>query len=249
MEAIFKSALIIFTDGACSGNPGPGGWGSVIVDPKGEVREMGGHEPTTTNNKMELQAVISALHEVRSHKKEVFVYTDSVYVIRGITQWIWGWKKRGWTNAEGGEVANREHWQELDQLVRARGTEGKIQWKFSRGHIGTPGNERCDEIAVLFSKKKWVDLYRGPLLGYGIAIMDLPEDEGLPEMKPKEAKAAAYSYLSLLGGSVGRHKDWASCERRVKGQSGAKFKKALSAEDEKKILADWGMASATIKDY
>ena len=120
-----------------------------------------------------------------------------------------------------------------------RKAESKINWLYSRGHCGTPGNERCDEIAVAFSQKKWIELYRGPLLKYPIAIHDLPEDTGLPEMRPKQEKKKAYSYLSVVSGVVCRHWDWASCERRVKGKSGAKFKKAMSSSDEIKILEDW----------
>jgi ribonuclease HI len=121
--------------------------------------------------------------------------------------------------------------------------------KYSRGHVGTPGNERCDEIAVCFSQKKWVELYEGKLLSYSVPIYDVPDDCELPEMRPKEAKKVAYSYLSVVGGSVCRHKDWASCERRVKGQSGAKFKKAMSAEAEPEILKEWGLSpKVEIKD-
>jgi ribonuclease HI len=237
--------LVIFTDGACSGNPGPGGWGAVIAWPEGKIKEIGGGQPATTNNQMELLAGIEALREVAAYSGPIDFYTDSTYVIRGITQWIWGWKKRGWKNAEGQDVLNRDYWMELGRLVASRGSVGKINWKYSRGHVGTPGNERCDEIAVSFSKRRWIDLYEGSLLQYPIAIYDFPENSELPEMRPKEVKKAAYSYLSVLGGVVVRHRDWASCERRVKGQSGAKFKKALSADDEGQILKAWGLAAGT----
>jgi ribonuclease HI len=232
--------ILIFTDGACSGNPGPGGWAAVVAFPGGEIKELGGGKDQTTNNEMELLAVLKALQEIRSRPEAVTVYSDSTYVIRGITQWIWGWRKKGWKNAEGEDVSHRALWEELARVVSARKAEAQIQWKYSRGHRGTPGNERCDEIAVAFSQKKWISLYRGSLLQYPIAIYDLPADEPLPEMKPKQEKKPAYCYLSLLGGVVERHADWASCERRVKGQSGAKFKKAMSPEDEKEILKSWG---------
>lgn len=245
IEAQWKNSILIFTDGACSGNPGPGGWAAVIAFPEGEVRELGGPKDQTTNNEMELSAAIRALKSITSREEPVTLYTDSTYVIRGITQWIWGWKKNAWKNAEGEDVRNREHWEELSRLVSARKGESKVEWKYSRGHIGTPGNERCDEIAVAFSQKKWIDLYEGPLLQYPIAIYDVPEDSTLPEMKPKQEKKAAYSYLSLLGGSVCRHRDWGSCERRVKGQSGAKFKKAMSPAEEKEILQSWGLSPST----
>jgi ribonuclease HI len=245
----FKNSILVFTDGACSGNPGPGGWGAVITWPEGRVRELGGGEAATTNNQMELTATIEALRCIQKDSGEVYFYTDSTYVIRGITQWIWGWKKRGWKNAEGQDVLNQEHWKELSRLVGARGAGNKIHWKYSRGHVGTPGNERCDEIAVSFSKKKWVELYDGSLLKYSVPIFDVPDSGELPEMRPREEKKAAFSYLSYLGGIVYRHRDWGSCERRVKGQSGAKFKKAMSASDEAEILKAWGLpSSADIKE-
>lgn len=239
-------SILIYTDGACSGNPGPGGWGCVIATPEGQVKELGGSKDATTNNEMELMATIRALQYVRDMHISVHFYTDSTYVIRGITQWIWGWKRKGWKTAEGNDVANKEHWQSLLALTSARGTKAPIAWKYSRGHVGTPGNERCDEIAVRFSKHQWADLFEGSLLQYPIAIYDVPPDCELPEMRPKEVKVPAYSYLSYLSGEVYRHRDWASCERRVKGKSGAKFKKAMSAADESEILKTWGLSTSTV---
>jgi ribonuclease HI len=240
----FKS-ILIFTDGACTGNPGPGGWGAILVFPDGLVREFGGKEEATTNNRMELKATIQALSRLKTPVQEpVILYTDSTYVIRGITQWIWGWRSRGWKNAEGADVLNRDLWEELSRQV-SRLKPQTIEWKYVRGHTGVPGNERCDEIAVGFATGKWVELYDGPLLQYGVAIHDLPEDQELPPMRQKTAKAAAHSYLSYYGGKVARHRDWASCERRVKGRSGAKFKKAQSAADEAAILKSWGLDTKT----
>ncbi|MGZ3697379.1 MAG: ribonuclease H family protein, partial [Bdellovibrionota bacterium] len=190
-------AILIFADGASSGNPGPGGWGAVVVHPTGEVVELGGGDAPTTNNKMELMAVIRGLAEVERDAGPVEVYTDSTYVIRGITQWIWGWRKRGWKTAEGGDVLNVELWKTLSALVAKRGKENPIDWKYVRGHTGVPGNERVDEIATGYSKGPRPRLYRGPLLGYSVAIHDIPENTELPEMRPREAaKPSAYSYLS-----------------------------------------------------
>jgi ribonuclease HI len=168
------------------------------------------------------------------------MYTDSTYVIRGITQWIWAWRSRGWKTAEGKEVSNRDLWELLSrEILRLKPTP--VEWKYVRGHTGVPGNERCDEIAVAFATGKHVNLYRGSLLQYSVAIHDLPEDQGLPEMRPKEKKVAAHSYLSYQGGVVMRHATWPECERRVKGQSAAKFKKAMSEKDEAEILKGWGL--------
>lgn len=240
MKVDFKST-IIFTDGACTGNPGPGGWAAIITTPDGLVRELGGKNPVTTNNRMEMMGALQALRALPApYPYPVVLYTDSTYVIRGITQWIWGWRSRGWKNAEGKEVSNRDLWEEMSrELQRLKPTV--IDWKYVRGHTGVPGNERCDEIAVAFSTGKWVDLYEGPLLQYEVAIHDLPEDQPLPEMRPREKKAPAHSYLSYFGGVVMRHPNWADCERRVKGQSGAKFKKAMSEQDETEILKSWSL--------
>jgi ribonuclease HI len=195
---------------------------------------------------MELAAAIRALDYIQKESGGVTFFTDSTYVIRGITQWIWGWRKNNWKNGEGNPVLNQDLWEALFQLVMGRKGDDKIEWKYSRGHVGTPGNERCDEIAVAFSQKKYISLYEGSLLQYSIAIYDLPEDSSLPEMRPKQEKKQAYSYLSLLNGEVCRHQDWASCERRVKGRSGAKFKKAMSAAEEPQILKDWGLGAGTV---
>lgn len=245
MQPANFDSILIFTDGACSGNPGQGGWGAIVATPDGHVRELGGRAEETTNNRMEMSAVIHALRHVSSMPQKVDLYTDSTYVIRGITHWIWGWRKNGWKNSEGAEVSNRDLWEELFKLTMDRSSKGKVNWYYSRGHVGTPGNERCDEIAVAFSQGKWVDLYDGPLLQYSVAVYDVPENTELPEMRPREEKKPAYSYLSYLNGEVYRHADWPSCERRVKGRSGAKFKKAMSAEDESKILAEWGLSAGT----
>jgi ribonuclease HI len=237
------AGILIFTDGACSGNPGPGGWGAIVAFPEGQIVELGGHSDSTTNNRMEILAVLMALKKVARREEEVHLFTDSTYVIRGITQWIWGWKKRGWKTAEGESVLNQDLWEDLHRVVTARST---LKWHYSRGHVGTPGNERVDEIAVAFSKKKWIDLYEGSLLQYRIPVYDLPTDTSLPEMKPAQPKVKAYSYLSFLGGEVWRHRDWPSCESRVKGRSGARFKKALGPDDEPKILAEWGLSATTL---
>ena len=234
-------AILVFADGASSGNPGPGGWGSIIAHPSGEVQELGGGERLTTNNKMELMGVIRALEFLKTTSGDVDICTDSTYVIRGITQWIWGWRKREWKTAAGGEVANADLWKKLFALVSARRTLGKIDWKYVRGHSGIPGNERVDEIAVEFTQGRRPRLYSGPLLKYDVAVYDLPDDTSLPPEKPRgEPKPKVHSYLSLVGGVAQRHTDWADCERRVKGRSGAKFKKTMSAAEEKEILENWG---------
>jgi ribonuclease HI len=246
MEERASSGIVVFTDGAAKGNPGPGGWGTVVVTPDGEVTELGGRVAHTTNNRMELTGAINGLTACGDADGPVAIYTDSTYVIQGITQWIWGWRKRGWITASGGEVLNRDLWERLGALVDGRG-KGGIVWHYVRGHNGTPGNERVDEIADGLAQGRDIVLYRGPLVGYTVAIHDLPETTDVPERKAStrggsSGKAAAHSYLSLVDGRPMRHKTWADCEQRVKGQSGARFKKAMSASDEIAILRGWNIA-------
>ena len=247
-----KDSIVIFTDGACSGNPGPGGWGSIVALPEGTVRELGGSNKETTNNRMEMVAALRALAILETPPNcPIIVYTDSEYLIRGITQWIWGWRSRGWKNSEGKDVANRDLWEELSRHV-GRLKPATIEWKYVRGHSGYPGNERCDEIARSFSTGKPDALYVGPRDGYFVDLHELPAEDSLPEAKaPSSGKSGnksggtskgAVSYLSYHNGVVQRHATWPECERRVKGQSGAKFKKANSPQEERQILESWGLS-------
>ncbi|MBD1845518.1 ribonuclease HI [Cyanobacteria bacterium FACHB-63] len=141
----------IYTDGACSGNPGPGGWGTVVYFADGTVQELGGYEPETTNNRMEMQAAIAALDFYRAsgQSQVVALYTDSEYVKNGITKWLSGWKKKGWKTSTGKPVLNQDLWEQLDEL-----DSPKVEWRYVRGHSGDPGNERCDVIARSFSLGK-----------------------------------------------------------------------------------------------
>lgn len=231
---------IVFSDGATKGNPGPGGWGAIVVTPDGHVTELGGASPQTTNNRMELSGAIAALDQIRDDDSPVDVYTDSTYVIKGIREWIWAWRRRGWKTAEGSDVLNRDLWEQMSALVSARGT-GNVTWHYVRGHVGTPGNERVDRIADAHARQVPVALYDGPRDGYGVDVLDLPADTTVPARSnaPRKEKTVAHSYLSVVEGTPMRHATWAECERRVKGRSGAKFKKAVSADDERVILQGW----------
>ena len=137
------SHVVIYTDGACKGNPGPGGWGALLAN-GGTVKELFGGELDTTNNRMEMTAVIEALAAL---KRPCFVtlYLDSQYVLKGITEWIKGWKARGWRTAAKAPVKNVDLWQKLDALLVSSGHT--IDWRWVRGHNGDPGNERADALA------------------------------------------------------------------------------------------------------
>lgn len=134
--------VIIHTDGACKGNPGPGGWGAVLQAGGGHEKELWGGEPNTTNNRMELMAAIMALEALKRPCK-VELHTDSKYVMQGITEWMRGWKARGWLTAEKKPVKNADLWQRLD-AARAR---HDVKWRWVKGHAGHELNERADQLA------------------------------------------------------------------------------------------------------
>ena len=135
------SRVEIYTDGACRGNPGPGGWGALLSSGEHE-KELSGAEAHTTNNRMELTAVIRAL-EALKRPSEVRIFTDSEYVRRGITEWVRNWKARGWKTADRKPVKNQDLWERLDALAAGH----KIEWRWVKGHSGVPGNERVDRLA------------------------------------------------------------------------------------------------------
>jgi ribonuclease HI len=154
--------ITIYTDGSSRGNPGPGGWGAIIMDEARAV-ELGGAEAPTTNNRMELTAAIEALTFADTLVPEVIeLYTDSEYVMKGITLWVEGWQKRGWRTASKKPVLNQDLWQKL--ILAADGK--RIEWKYVAGHSGHEYNERCDEIATGMADGLAVTLYNGARSGY-----------------------------------------------------------------------------------
>jgi len=237
--------ILLFSDGAAKGNPGPAGWGVVIATPEGEVTELGGGARKATNNQMELAGVIEGLKFLEGIAGEVSVLSDSTYVLQGISGWIFGWMRRGWKTASGGEVANIGYWKRLNGLVQDRKGMGAISWHYIRGHVGTPGNERCDAIASGHAAGRSPRLYRGALADYGISIHDLPDDTSLPESKSSASrggkKQKPHCYLSLVSGAFEQHASWPECEARVKGVKGARFKKAMTPADVSLIKRDWGL--------
>jgi len=138
--------LFAYTDGACSGNPGPGGWGALLIARDGDAvvkeRELKGGEADTTNNRMEMLAAINALESL-SRPSEITIVTDSAYVKGGMTEWIHGWKRRGWKTATKKPVKNEDLWRRLDEATHRH----KVRWEWVKGHAGHPENERADELA------------------------------------------------------------------------------------------------------
>jgi len=237
-----KPQTIIFTDGSSRGNPGPGGWGAIIVQ-DGKVAELGGREEHTTNNRMELKAAIEALSFItyqltNLRTYQLTLYTDSRYLINGITIWLAGWEKNNWMTKAKEEVMNRDLWEKLGALVRGK----EIRWEYIGGHSGIPGNERCDEIATSFADSIEPKLFKGSLEAYSVkGILNVEAGDASSSKKSRTKGQKAYSYVSAIDGKVETHATWAECEQRVKGVKGARFKKSLNAEDEKKIKEEFSI--------
>ena len=239
--------ITVFTDGASRGNPGPGGWGAIIIangptPAESKVIELGGREDHTTNNRMEMMAALEALQTIRRRDLpgDVEMHTDSAYLINGITQWVHGWEKNGWLTKEGEPVLNRDLWQFLVEMVRALKLRKNIVWKKVSGHSGLRGNERVDEIATMYADKQFVLLYTGGLEKYNEMLgSDIFHVEKKAAKKKSSSSAKAYSYVSYVDSKLHTDKTWAACEKRVKGKKGAKYKKSISAEDEAEIIKDF----------
>lgn len=146
-----SKVIEIYTDGSSLGNPGPGGFGVVITENDKVIKELGGYEKNTTNNRMELMAVISALKYILADHKDdkVIIHADSSYVLGGVTTWIHNWEKNGWRTANKKEVLNQDLWKELISLVRA--FKGDLSWQKVKGHAGHVHNERADELATTYA--------------------------------------------------------------------------------------------------
>ena len=185
--------ILVYTDGACLGNPGPGGWGVRILYPDGAVRELGGRESPTTNNRMELQGALAALQAIEPDAAAI-VYSDSQYVINGLTKWLSAWKRKGWVTASRTPVKNRDLWMQLDAE-----DPGRVKWRHVRGHSGDPGNDRADEIASGFAAGK------PPILADGRVESNAA---------PAAADRRRVQYVSLIDGALILDTDSEAHDRR-----------------------------------
>ena len=236
-----KAGYVVIADGACSGNPGRGGWGLIVKTPDGQVGEFGGGEDSTTNNRMELFGWYRGLQEVyRHHSKEhappggaleIHVISDSKYVLDGSEKSLWSWTRNGWLTSSGEPVKNRDLWEKIQkgmELLREAG----FNFRFERvkGHSGSEANERVDQIAVKFSQGMEPELYRGSLEGYPVSL--------------NPGSCFEPVYLSLVAGKLERHSTWEACKRVTEGKNGAKYKKVKNRLEEEETLRAWGLGSS-----
>jgi ribonuclease HI len=234
---------IAYTDGACLGNPGPGGWGVRILHVDGTVCELGGRVAATTNNRMELQAAIAALQVLHTYP-QVAIFTDSRYVIDGLTKWLPAWRRRGWVTSTNTPVKNRDLWMTLESLHHPG-----VRWQHVYGHRGDPNNERVDTIARACAAGTCPPLF----CGQGGAPEDpvaVPTATTLPPRPvagtsagrhvPARASGPAY-YVSIVHGTAALDTDWPACAARVRGVSGAQYRKVRTPEEVAAFCAAHGV--------
>jgi ribonuclease HI len=207
-----------------------------LLYPDGMVQEFGAGESTTTNNRMELQAALVALEQLRGYTRAT-IYTDSRYLIEGVTKWIHNWRRRDWVTTAGTPVKNRVLWQRLVALNH-RG----ITWRHVYGHTGDPNNERVDDIARGFASGTAPLLFHGPAGAPDDPVRDV---EPRPSVAPSRRKPARSTrnarYISIVHGAVAIDDEWAACAARVRGVSGAKYKKVHSSEELAEFCAKHGI--------
>lgn len=234
------NSYLIVSDGACSRNPGPGGWGLILVTPSGHVTEFGGNESESTNNRMEMMGFYRGLQEiyrVSQHgqnpldrdAKIIHAISDSKYVLDGASKFVHAWKRNGWKTVAGGDVKNQDIWEKiLKGMDLLRGLQFKFEYELVKGHSGHDANERVDQIAVKFCKNESIELYSGPLSEYEV---------NLEASEPFEP-----CYLSWVDGKLLRHQTWEACKRATEGKRGAKYKKVVNRTQEKETLGAWGIS-------
>lgn len=221
---------LVYCDGSSIGNPGKGGWGAVVME-GASVKELGGFDAHTTNNRMELTAALEALRGIRG-TAHVTIRTDSRYVIHGITKWVHGWMQNGWQTKDKKEVLNRDLWEAL----AGASAKHTVTWEHVRGHAGIDLNERADQIANGYARQEAVKLFTGTDAAHREFLKGMPKARVVSSSASKRGKA--YAYVSLVDGKVMSHETWGECEARVKGKK-AKYKKVFSPEEERALKAEW----------
>ena len=229
----------IVSDGACSKNPGPGGWGLIVVTPDGKLQEFGGAEEETTNNRMELFGFYRGLQEVyrflNAHPDasvtsiRVRVISDSKYVLDGSEHSLPKWIDRNWKTVAGEPVKNQDLWEKIlkgQEMLKDLGVE--FEYVLVKGHSGSEANERVDQIAVKYSRGEGIKLFQGDLQSYSVSL-DL------------SAKFDPV-YLSYVAGKLERHSTWDACKRATEGKHGAKYKKVKNRLEEQETLKAWGVS-------
>lgn len=207
----------VFTDGSAIGNPGPGGW-AVIEYRDNQVAEYAGRAAHTTNNRMELTAVIEALSRTKNDPRPLTVHADSQYVLRGAQEWLPRWQANGWRTAAKQPVINQDLWEIIADLTHNR----QITWRHVRGHAGHAENERADQLANAQARGEHLECFSGPRGEYSLS-----------------SGSDAVRYVSFVEGVPQTHATWQECEGRVRGVPGARFKKVSSEAAARETVRAW----------
>ncbi len=235
---MLMNKVIVFTDGSSRGNPGRGGWGAVIASPK-NVYELTGRADTTTNNRMELQAVIESLEFLQKNNQaqtEIVINSDSQYFKNGFEKWMYGWQSRGWLTSTKQPVLNQDQW---EKLLNLKPLFPKLSINHVRGHVGIPGNERADELATLSADDLAPLCYQGSRQNYTVDL-SVVSSAGTNSTKSKSKKTGkAMCYLSMVDGVIKEHETWAECQARTDGQSKARYRRADSVAERDEIVRSW----------
>jgi len=230
-------SYILISDGACSKNPGPGGWGMILVTPEDQVLEFGGHESESTNNRMELMGLYRGMQEIYKLEKKkktadlIHVISDSKYVLDGASKYVANWARSAWRTSTGTEVKNQDLWEKiLKGFTELKKLKMRFDYELVKGHSGHDANERCDQIAVAYSKNEEVELFQGPLSDYPVKVG-----------KNLVGEAFQMVYLSYIDGVLSKHLTWAECQKATQGRSGAKYKKVTNTKEMQDTLKLWGL--------
>lgn len=239
-----------YTDGACSGNPGIGGWAYIAGyhGPKGfRIVEGSNLESATTNNRMEMMAILKVMRHLKQSDftKHVMCFTDSSYVANGLNSWVFGWAKNDWRKKDGSDVANADLWK---NLLGSKRDFDKFELLVVPGHSAVLGNEYVDHLAVAAYQQKMEIKVRevDDPSALTPAFSEIPllrenMEKSSSSSSSSSSKKKALFYMSYLEGKLEKHQTWKECEARVKGRSGAKFKKVTAPEEEATIKKGWGI--------
>lgn len=245
---MIEDEVIIYTDGACSGNPGPGGWGAIIIYNQ-KVQELGYFsEQPTTNNRMEILSIIESLKWIQRFKikSNLCICTDSQYVINAMTKWIFGWIRNDWKTAAGEEVKNQDLFKELNQILKLV----TYRFQYVPGHAGYWGNERADQIAVAFSKQQSVDLYSGSWSNYEYSTQPMMANISsnlVSKASNKASPAVKVGYVVWDYQTLSFFTEWTACAKVTQGRAGVKFKKIKNLNELKAFVELYGCPASEIQ--
>ncbi len=233
-------SFFVFIDGSSLGNPGPGGWGALLIArEENQIAEIGGSKKNSTNNEMELEALVQSLSFLRGNSGNILFFSDSRYLVQAMSIWLDGWRKNGWRRKDGKEIKNLSLWKKISSLLEERG-KNTVFFIHIPSHVGIFGNERVDKIAQSFAKGESIELYQGTFKKYPfrdkLLLPSLEEIYTKKSQKRRRKDKQKCYYLSFQNGKVTRYENWEECKKHVLGKKGIRYKKICSKEEREDFL-------------